>query len=124
MRSSFSQAATRAFSVPIESERRLYLFILRVFFTRTGIHPDQVRGRLSLENALCIPPPAMAGGNFPDIQYLDCPINSGRHITARNENIFFVVTAFCEKRRMNQFMNRSSNRYAQAPAAMGRTLFS
>jgi hypothetical protein len=22
------------------------------FFTRTGIHPDQVRGRLSLENAL------------------------------------------------------------------------
>jgi hypothetical protein len=57
----------------------------------------------------------MAGGNFPDIQYLDCPINSGRHITARNENIFFVVTAFCEKRRMNQFMNRSSNRYGRRP---------
>jgi hypothetical protein len=58
----------------------------------------------------------MAGGNVPDIQYLDCPINSGRHITAWNENILFVVTAFCEKQRMNQFMSRSPNRYAQAPA--------
>jgi hypothetical protein len=44
--------AFRAFSVPIESERRLY-FLFDAFSSREPVStPDQVRGRLSLENTL------------------------------------------------------------------------
>jgi hypothetical protein len=39
-------------TVPIESERRLQLFVLRRFLEANRVHPAiQVRGRLSLENA-------------------------------------------------------------------------
>ena len=46
-------ALSRALSVPIESEPRLQSFVFDTFSSREPVStPDQVRGSLSLENAL------------------------------------------------------------------------
>src|SRR6202040_51925 len=51
------QVLIRAFSVPIESERRLYFFVLTRFLDANRYPPtDQVRGHASLENALVVGP--------------------------------------------------------------------